>query len=257
MSKPPFLFIDDEAISQEQVLEYLQNAGQLETFIKGILSQHAIAQEIQFTPELTPTEETVEQLLSEFRQSRGLSDDAVFDAWLQQNSLDDETLAATLLDQWTQEQLMGRICQPRLQEYFIKRKPQLDQVELSCIVVQEEGLAKELHEQITQEGASFEQLAQQHSLADNRYSGGKIPPVARESLSEELRIELGAIYPGEIVGPLLLNDRWCLFRLDAVLPAALEGETEAQLQVELFQEWLRDRTDAMTVKLEVSQWWYL
>jgi PPIC-type PPIASE domain len=257
MSKPPFMFIDDEAISQEQVLEYLQNAGQLETFIEGILSQHAIAQEIQSSSNPTATEETVEQLLEDFRQDRGLSDDAVFDAWLQQNALEDETLVAKLLDQWTLDQLMERICQPRLQEYFIKRKPQLDQVELSCIVVQQEELAKELHEQITQEGASFEQLAQHHSLADNRHNGGKFPPVSRESLSEDLRIELSAVYPGEVVGPLLIDDRWCLFRLDAVLPAALKGKLEAQLQVELFQEWLRDRTDAMTVKLEVSQWWYL
>lgn len=257
MSKPPFMYIDDEAISQEQVLEYLQNAGQLETFIEEILSQHAIAQEIQSNPDLIPSDNTLEQVLSEFRQSRGLGDDAVFDAWLQQNALENETLAATLLDQWTLEQLMGRISQPRLQEYFIKRKPQLDQVELSCIVVQQEELAKELHEQITQEGASFERLAQQHSLTDNRYSGGKIPPVARESLSEDLRVELSAVYPGELVGPLLIDDRWCLFRLDAVLPAALEGEIEAQLQVELFQAWLRDRTDAMSVKLEVSQWLYL
>ncbi len=257
MPKPPFMFVDDEAISQEQVLEYLQNAGQLETFIGGILEQHAIAQEIQSNSDLTSTEETVDRLLSEFRQNRDLGDDAVFDAWLQQNSLDNENLTATLLDQWTLKQLMGRICQPRLQEYFIERKPQLDQVKLSCIVVQEEELAKELHEQITQEGASFEQLAQQHSLTDNRYSGGKIPPVARESLSEDLRIELSAVYPSEIVGPLLIDNRWCLFRLDAVMPAALEGEVEDQLQAELFQEWLRDRTDAMTVKLEVSQWWYL
>lgn len=257
MSKPPFMFIDDEAISQEQVLEYLQNSGQMEAFITGILNQHAIAQELQANPELSPTEETVDQLLSEFRQSRGLGDKAVFDAWLQQTALDEETLADTLLEQWTLEQLVQHICQPRLQEYFIQRKPQLDQVELSCLVVQAEELAKELHEQITQEGASFEQLAQQYSLIDNRYSGSKMPPVARESLSKDLQADLGAVYPGEIVGPLLIDDRWCLFRLDGVLPAALEGELEAQLQVELFQGWLRERTDAMTVKLEVSQWWYL
>ncbi|MBD0267454.1 MAG: peptidylprolyl isomerase [Cyanobacteria bacterium Co-bin8] len=257
MSKPPFMFIDDEAISPEQVCEYLQNAGQLETFIEEILGQHAIAKEIQSHPELAPPDEAAEQLLQEFRQSRNLDDDEVFDAWLQQNALDDATLADTLLEQLTLEQLLQHICQPQLQEYFIKRKQQLDQVELSCIVVQEEHLAKELHEQITQENVAFEQMAQQYSLADNRYSGGKIPPVARESLSEDLRTELDALYPGEVVGPLPIEGRWCLFRLEAVLPAALEGETEIQLQSELFQQWLRDRTDAMTVKLEVMQWWYL
>lgn len=47
MSNQPFFFVDDEPISQSQVLEYLESAGKLEVFVEEILQQHAIALEFQ------------------------------------------------------------------------------------------------------------------------------------------------------------------------------------------------------------------
>ena len=256
MPDRPFFFVNDEPISQARVLDYLKLAGQLDDFIETILSQHAIAQYFQTHPKLLPAEEICEQLLKDFRQTQHLNDPDVFDVWLQQNDLTLEGLSDTLQQQWSMQQLAQHISQPRLYEHFIRCKLQLDQLCLSCIVVQAEMLASELYDQI-KEGNSFEQLAQRYSLADTAENGGKLPPIARKSLSDDLRGELEAIQVGELVGPLAVDGRWCLFRLEKVLPAALEGDVKAQLQSELFQQWLDEQVAAMTIKMEVSQWLYL
>ncbi|MGB3291872.1 MAG: peptidylprolyl isomerase [Phormidesmis sp.] len=256
MPDQPFFFVDDEPISRAQVLDYLKSAGQLDDFVETILSQHAIAQEIQAHPKLLPTEATVNQLLKDFCQAQNLSDPAVFDVWLQQNDIALEALSDTLQQEWSMQQLVQHISQPRLHEHFIRGKLQLDQLCLSCIVVQTEMLASELHDQI-KEGNSFEQLAQRYSLADTAASGGKLPPIPRKSLSDDLRGELEAVQVGELVGPFAADGRWCLFRLEKVLPAALEGDVKTQLQSELFQQWLDEQVAAMTVKMEVTQWLYL
>lgn len=257
MTTQPFLFINDEPISQDQVFTYLQSSGQLEAFLEEILSQHAISQEFQAHPELNPTEETFEQLLETFRQERQLEDDEVFAVWLEQNDLDEDTLAATLIDDWTSQQLLDHITQAKLREYFIQRKLELDRVCLSCIVVATKSQAEEIREQISQGTATFEALAMTYSLAENRQTGGVMPPLSRESLADELRAELDAIQLGELVGPLAIETQWCLFRLDQILPAALEDEVAVQLKTELFQKWLVERMDAMSVKFEVTEWLYL
>ena len=255
MSNQSFFFINDEPISQDQVLEYLESAGKLEEFLEEVLSQHAIALEFRARPELLPAVEVAEQLMADFRTSRDLDDPAVFESWLQSNGSTLDALEKTLQRQWSMQQLVQHISQPKLYEYFIRRKPQLDQIWLSSIIVQTEMLASELYEQI-KEGTPFEQLAQHHSLT-NQENGGKLPPLARESLPDDLRVEVEAARPRDLIGPLQLEGGWCLFRLEKIVPAALEGETQNQLQIELFQQWLTDQVAAMTVKMEVSQWLYL
>ncbi|MGB7087840.1 MAG: peptidylprolyl isomerase [Phormidesmis sp.] len=256
MPNRSFFFVNDESISQEQVLNYLQAAGQLDDFIETILGQHAIAQHFQTHPELLPSEETVEQRLKDFREIQSLSDPAVFDVWLQQNDITLEGLSDRLQREWSMQQLVQHISRPRLHEHFIRRKLQLDQIVLSCIAVQEEILASELHNQI-KDGVPFEELAQRYSLADTAKNDGQLSPVSRKSLSDDLRGGLEAAQVGELVGPIAMEGHWCLFRLEKVLPAALEGEVKAQLQNELFQAWLDEQIAAMTVKMEVTQWLYL
>ena len=256
MSDHTFLFVDDEPISQAQIIDYLRVAGQLDEFIETVLTQHAIAQERQIHPELSPTEAPTEQLLKDFRQTQNLSDPAVFEAWLQQNDITLEALSDTLQQDWSMQQLVQQVSQPHLYEHFIRRKLALDRVVLSCIVVQEETLASELYDQIKEDN-SFEQLAQRYSLAESAQTGGKLPPMARNALSDELRSEIEIAQVGGLIGPLAVEGRWYLFRLEKILPAALEGEVQAQLQRELFQQWLDQQVAAMTVKMEVTQWLYL
>lgn len=257
MTNQPFLYIDDEPVYREQVFGYLKAIGQLEKFIEDILSQHAIAKEFENNPDLLTAPDSFDAVLEEYRQQENLTDDEVFEAWLQQNELDAETLTIKLLERRTMEQLIQAISQPKLQEHFLNRKEQLDQVCLSCLVVESETTANELKEQIIKEMASFEELAQAHSLADNRHQGGIMPPIARADLTHQLLAEITAAAPSQLIGPLEINNQWCLLRLDKILPAALDSDTKNQLQIELFQQWLADRINAMAVKMEVTEWLYL
>lgn len=257
MTTEAFLFVDDEPISKAQVLNYLQASGQLENFIEEVLSQHAIAKELEENKDLWPEPDALDTVLQDFRQRENLEEDAVFLAWLDQNNLEAEALSSSLLQQQTMQQLIDSISQPKLQEYFLNRKEQLDQVYLSCIVVQDEAIARALHTQIEQAEAAFEDLAKAHSLADNRWVGGTLPPIARANLGSELLTEINATQPGGLIGPLQVDEQWCLFRLDKIVLAEWEEGTKSQLQIELFQQWLADRINAMTVKMEVAEWLYL
>ncbi|NJM98738.1 MAG: hypothetical protein HC800_17695 [Phormidesmis sp. RL_2_1] len=140
--------MNDEPISPVQVLKYLKSAGQLDNFIETILSQHAIAQHLQAHPELLPTEAICEQRIKDFRQTQKLNDPSVFEIWQQQNNLELGALSDRLQQQWSMQQLIKLVSQPRLHEHFIRRKLQLDQVYLACIIVQDETLASELYDQI-------------------------------------------------------------------------------------------------------------
>lgn len=247
------LVINEEPVSLNQILDYLQVAGKLQPFLWEILNQHTLAKELETRPELIPKSEIIDQLLNDFCQQYQLLDDEAFQAWLQQNQLDYASFCTQLVRKWTLQQLQQQVSQPKLHEHFIKRKLSLDRILLSYIVVDSEELAKELRDQ-TEEGKPFDQLAKIYSLAENGSRGGKMEPLSREELQDELRAAIDAAQVGDVIGPLAINDQWYLFRLEDVLLASLEGALKEQLEAELFEEWLAKKVANMNIKLKVEQW---
>lgn len=249
-----FLIINEEPVSLEQVLHYLQIDGTLQTFITSILRQHIIVQKLKLEPDLQPNTEAIEQYLEQFLRINNLLEVEHLQRWLENNHLTYEELSEKIIRTQTLQNLVDHISQPKLHEYFIKHKQRLDKLMLSCIAVDQETLAEELRDQI-KEGGSFEQLARDYSIADNRINGGKMEPVSPTDLPDEIRIAIAKnSQPGSLIGPIDLQNRWYLFRLEAIFPAALEGEVEAQLKAEIYQQWLSKEIETMSVKLQVTQW---
>lgn len=253
-----FLVINDESVSLEQALKYLQDDGAFQAFLTSILRQHVIAQKLKLEPDLLPTDEAIEQYLLE--QILGFDPSQEkdrFQQWLESNNLDYEQLLERISRTLLLQNLVDRISRPKLHEHFIKHKQKLDKYSLSCIAVDQETLAEELHDQI-KAGESFEQLATDYSIADNRTIGGRMEPVSPSDLPDELRIAIAKNpHPGRLIGPIDLQNRWYLFRLEEFFPSALEGEVEAQLKAEIYQEWLSQEIAVMTVKMQVTQWLFL
>jgi len=55
----------------------------------------------------------------------------------------------------------------------------------------------------------------------------------------------------DIVGPLELEGRWGMFRVEQFLPASLEdSQLKQALQNELFERWLTAKIQTMVVKLQ-------
>lgn len=148
--------------------------------------------------------------------------------------------------------------------YFEQRKPFLDQVVLSWVVVDtEEGAEVFYHHLAT--GIQFEHLVSQGSALDqpeetvSTSDQDQFPLNVRieelvnyADLPEEVRDAIALAQPGTVIKPLLLDDNWYVFRVETLLPAELNEELAAQLRDEIFAQWLSERVSAMSVKLEVN-----
>ncbi len=252
MVSQPFLTVDDQPIYLAQALQYLQAGGKLKAFIGDILRQHVIEQELQAREDIGVNPALIEQAVIDFRLQRQLTDPKVFADWLQSNGQDYTTFHSSVGFGFKLENLKAQITGSKLQEYFIERKLFLDRVVLSRILVNEQELAEELASQI-EEGASFDQLAREYSIADDRVLNGMMGPVSRGALPDILRAAVDAASPGELIGPLALEGRWLLFRVEQFLPASLEdAQLKLALQNELFEQWIAQKIQKMAVKLQVT-----
>jgi len=252
MESSSFLTVDDRLISVQQAVQHLQISGKLGQFIRDILRQDVIEQEIKARTEIELSPALTEQAIIDFRLKNELSDPQKFQDWLSNSGTDYDTFHATVAFGFKLEKLKSAIADPKLGEYFIERKIFLDRVVLSRIIVDNRELAEELHTQI-EEGTSFEQLAREYSLADDKIVNGMMGPVSRGTMPDQLRAAVDVANPGDILGPIQLEERYGLFRLEQLLPASLEDtQLKQALQNELFEKWLAEKIQKLTVKLQVK-----
>ena len=252
MASESFLTVDDQPISLAQALKYLQTSGKIQPFIVEILRQYIIEQELQTREDLDIGPAVTEQAVIDFRLQRQLTDPKQFQEWLANNGTNYDNFHNQITFGFKLEKLKAQITEPKLQEYFIERKLFLDRVVLSRIIVDNKELAEELSSQI-EEGAAFEDLAREYSMADDRIVNGMMGLVSRGTMPDILRAAVDSARLREIVGPLELEGRWGLFRVEQLLPASSEDNQVKQgLQNELFEQWLAEKLQKMVVKLQVS-----
>lgn len=250
MRSNSLLTVDGQTIPVTQAFAYLQVGGKLQEFVTEILRQHIIAQQFQTRDDLAIDPFVVEQALVNFRVERQLTDPTVFQEWLEKNGPAYTNFRNQTIYRVKLEKLKALVTESKLQEHFIERKIFLDQVVLSEIAVAEQELAEELLSQLLEGSASFEQLAREYSLAEDRIANGMMGPLSRGRLKPSLRAAIDSAAPGEVVGPIEMGERYCLFRVEQFLPAQLEGKIKEQLQNEVFEQWLAEKARKMNVQLE-------
>ncbi len=248
-----FLTVDDKELTIRDALRFLQAGGKLQQFIADVLRQYVLQSELDTRDDLELDDAVIQQAIIDFRLQQKLTDAPAFQEFLSRNGMDAIGFQKQIANNFRMEKLKAVVAEASLQEYFIERKVFLDRVVLSRIIVDSEELAEELKAQIV-EGESFERLAQEHSITDDKLVNGMMGPVSRGTLPDEIRAKIDAANLGDLLGPIALEDRWGLFRIEQQLEATLDdAQLQQSLRGEVFERWLSEKIQKMTVRLQVPE----
>jgi parvulin-like peptidyl-prolyl isomerase len=243
-----FLTIDGVTLSLEQSLGCLRTAGKLSTVVLEIAQQYLLENEIQALEISEPEADIVEQFILEFRLQQQLTSPESFQKWLLTNGINYADFKQQVSFRIKQENLKEKVTALKVQKYFVQNKEGLNRVVLSRIVVQHPEIVQDLKVQL-ERGADFAQLAKQYSAVDDAVVGGVMGPVIRAQMPEMIRKATENAEVGQIIGPLQIEGRYCLLKVEQLLPASLEGALKRDLENLLFEEWLKEKLQNMNVKL--------
>ena len=244
-----FLTINGQPISLEQSIAHLRTAGKLSTVVIEIAQQYLLEEEVKAWNISDPELEIVEQFILEFRMQQELISPDSFQKWLASNGISYAEFKNQIAFRIKQENLKEKVTAPKVQEYFAKNKEALDRVVLSRIVVDHPEVAQDLKEQVELQGADFTQLAKKHSMVDDAVVGGVMGPIIRSQMPEIIRNATENAQPGQIIGPIKIEGRYCLLKVEQLLPASLEGSLKRDLETHLFEEWLKEKLQSINVQL--------
>ncbi len=252
MDSKPFLTIDNQSITLAQALAYLRAAGDLQPFILKIIRQHLLETELQSHADLEIDPSIIEQAVIDFRFENQLNDPERFQEWLKIQGISYAEFRHQIVARLKIEKLKAKVTATKLEEYFNANKALLDQIILSRIVVAAKDFALSLRSQIVEDSNRFEYLAREHSLTDDRLVKGIMEPISLGQIPEQIRESVATAIPGELIGPLEIDGRYALLRVEQFLPAFLEGSLKQHLQEQLFDQWLQEKAQKMTIKMHVE-----
>ncbi|WP_227459137.1 peptidylprolyl isomerase [Cupriavidus pauculus] len=242
--------IDDETIDVDDFVRVLKLTGQFEGLVEQLVRdkltvhaarRHGIA--------LSPAD--VQERADQFRRAHGLHRAADMNHYLDALHITLDEFETFITDSLYQERMMERVCtEAAVEEYFQLNSPRFDSIEVSHIVVDTEGKARELVSYLQDDPDAFAEMAREHSIADTREQGGDIGKVLRGSLKSDIEAKVFNAEPGDLLGPFPSPDRafFEVFLVRAKHPARLDADVAVEIRRLLREDWLMARAQEHVIE---------
>ena len=246
----PLVKIDGQAITVTDFIRTLRLSGQYDALIEQIVRDRLTVQAARKVG-ISVSEQDVQERADQFRRARGLHRAADTNKYLDALHISLDEFEAFISDSLYQERMLQQVCSDQaVESYFKLNSPKFDGIEVSHMVLDSEGKAKEMISVLSDDPDSFEEMAREHSIGATCPAGGRIGKVLRGSLRTDVEAKVFNATVGEVLGPFVSADRsvFELFRVDARQPAQLDDATRVEVQRVLREGWLRARAQEHAIE---------
>jgi parvulin-like peptidyl-prolyl isomerase len=239
----PIVRIDDEVVGIDQFIKILKLTGQLDTILEQFVRDR-LAVRAAKKQGITVSPEEIQERADQYRRARGLHRATDTNRYLDHLGVSLDEFESFVTDSLYQEKMMERVCSAKaVDDYFNLNSPKFDSIEVSHIVLEAEGMAKEMVSILRDDPDSFPEMAKEHSIAHTRAQGGALGKVLRGALKGDVEAKVFNAGVGDLIGPFPSSDKsfYEIFRVNAKNPGVLDDDTAAEVRRLLREEWLQAR----------------
>jgi parvulin-like peptidyl-prolyl isomerase len=234
--------IDDEVINADHFIKYLKLNGQYDKLVEDLVKDKltvlaAKKQGISVSPE------DIQLRADQFRRVLGLHRAKQMNDFLDAKGISLEELETHITDLSLKEQVLEMVCNDAaVKEYYNLNSPKFGTVDISHMILDSEGKAREMISTLEEAPEMFEEMAKQHSIADAE-KGGRIGKITRGTLAPTIEAKVFNSKEGAILGPFpsAKGTFFEIIRVNGRKPARLDTETIEQIRKRLKDEWLAAR----------------
>jgi parvulin-like peptidyl-prolyl isomerase len=239
-------------LNLHELLNNLKVKGRLGPLLTEAIVDKIIAHAIQQERIEVDTQE-LQKAADAFRIRKGLHKSADLKRWLTHNHLAAEEFETELERPLLTEKLAHKVAPAdAVAKHFAANRGHFDRARLAHLVVEKEGLAKELMSQLQDDGADFAALARQHSLDEQtKSSGGQLGIVPRNRLDPATAAAAFNAKKGAVVGPFKSERGYQVLKVEDLLLGQLDPETAAAIRRLLFRQWVGEKARAAQVEVKL------
>ena len=219
--------------------------------IERLVNMCLIQEELERHP-IDLSDAELQQAMDRFRSAKKLfkAEDTL--RWLERHGMTHEKLERYVADSAFVPKLRDRIADGRVEEYFRQHAGDFDAARIARIELGNESQARELAGQIRAGAQNFFAAAERVFF---EAAGRGAPPKAslftvieRRQADPALRDQLFAAKPGQLVGPVPVENGYTLMRVVEIIPGQLDDRTRAVIKEILFKDWLAEQRQASRIE---------
>lgn len=236
----PLERLSQKAIAGDEVVGLLQKYG--------LLTQ--LQQELIIDAELESIECTPEETFSAYKafyHHQQINSDEDRARWLAHNNFELSQLEELVMRTIKLDRFKKLTFNRKVDTYFLQRKSQLDRAIYRLLRVRDFHLGQELFFRIQDGEATFAELSQQHSEAQEAPNGGLVGPQELSMPHPTLAQKIRSLKEGQLADPVQLNEWFVIIQLEKHLPAQLDDSMRARLIDELFNQWIQEKLNQLAV----------
>lgn len=232
--------INDETISSDSFVQLLKFSGRFDEIIDDIVREKLAVHEAKRMGVKVPTE-AIQIRSDQLRRVNGLHRSVEMQRYLEALKATPDDYEHYVSDMLYYEAVMDKVVtKEAVEKYFRLNSPRFDSIDVSHIVVESEGKARELLAMLKDEPRRFAEFAHEHSIADTGEHGGHIGRVLRGALHGDVEAKVFHAKEGEVLGPFPAPDGTCyeLFMVNSKKAGVLDEDTSTEIRRILREEWL-------------------
>ncbi|WP_250510067.1 peptidylprolyl isomerase [Caballeronia sp. GACF4] len=242
--------IDDEVVDVGELIRLLKLNGQFDGLLEQLVRDKLTVRAAKKAG-VKLSDDEIQTRADQFRRIRGLHRAADMNNYLDALSVSLDEFEVFITDTLYQEKMLENIGTEReVEKYFQLNSPKFDSIEVSHILLDTEGSAREMISYLNDDPDSFADMAREHSLADTREEGGVIGRVMRGQLKPEIEAKVFNAEAGDLLGPFISADgsSYEIFSVTSKYPAKLDQDVAAEIRRLLREEWLVARAQEHVIE---------
>jgi parvulin-like peptidyl-prolyl isomerase len=235
--------IDDELITSDRFVNLLRLSGRFDAVFDEIVKERVIVHSAKRNG-IKVTPDAVQQRADQLRRVTGMHRAVEMKRFLEGIKISVAEYEAYVTDMLYYEQMMDKILsEESVAKFFQLNSPKFDSIEVSHIVLDSEGKAREIMAILEDEPETFADLAREHSFADTGKEGGYIGRVTRGSMQADVESKVFHAKEGAILGPFPTPDAlfFEIFLVNGKREPTLDEETKTEIRRLLKEKWLSEQ----------------
>lgn len=243
------LTIENKSVNLSDALSQLSEVEKeaTESFIKTELAKRLFINKQFESCDITTPQEELDALLTQARQNSNLMEDEAYEQFLTNNNLTEAKFLDQISYAYKLTQLKNQVVPfEQVKQTYEKTQGFRQKVIFSVIRVKDEELAQDITTRLSNDYASFAEMAQKYSIGEAADQGGQIGPIPVSNVHPSLVEVFNQIKPGQTVGPIASADNtWIIVKLEGYSHMELSTQLSNQIQNNLFQNWIQEGIENM------------
>ena len=176
-----------------------------------------------------------------FMKKEGIKNKEDLANWLKNNSISEKEISRQLYSSLKLDKFKRSSFEDKVEDIFLKTKKNLDRVTYSLLRVKSKTKASELFIRLSEEEATFPELASKYSEGVEQVLHGLVGPMELGKVNPAIAERLLSSSPGKLWPPFELEGWWILIRFERIISASLNENMRERIINELYEISIRDK----------------